>query len=386
MFNTKTILSQMQELIFRYDFKKIVNKYNGDVGIKRFTTKNLMSIMLYVQFGRKESLRDIITSLKSQKKLWYHLGIQSLSRNNLSHALSKRPYQIFEETYFHLLKEFSLKFNLEKRKFHFKNPVKIIDSTTISLCLSIFDWAKFRKKKGGMKLHIGLDFNLGLPEFIHFTEARCHDLKSILKMKITSGAIYVLDRAYLCFEYLEKINKHKAFFVLRTKVNTRYEILKKNKITNKNILGDYKVKLTNSKNINLTNEYRVVRFLDTESKKEYEFITNNFTLCANTIADIYKSRWDIELFFKWIKQNLRIKTFIGTSENAVKIQIYSALIALLLTKFLKFISKSNLRFIDIFRIIKANILFTCNLFDFLSGDIPIKKNTKICEVQYTFRF
>lgn len=368
MFNRKTILSQMQELIFGYEFEKTVLSHNGDKGMKVFSTKNLMSIMLYVQMGAKESLRDIVDSLNTKSNLWYHLGLRSISRNNLSHSLANRSFLIFQETYFKLLNQFQNQTKLLKNKrFKFKNPVKVLDSTTISLCLSLFDWAKFTKYKGGIKLHIGLDSSNQIPEFINISNAKEHDVKSAKNMPVSKGSILVFDKAYICFDLFKRINETEAFFVTRTKTNTLYKVVERLKKKHKNIIVDWKVKYNGTKKESYPDTLRVVKYYDEESKKTYEFLTNNFTLSAKTIADIYKSRWDVELFFKWIKQNLKIKTFIGTSENAVKIQIFTALIALLLVKYLQHLSKSNFSLLQIFRILKDNILHCYEIFNLLNN-------------------
>ena len=378
----------MQGIIFRYDFEKTVLCHKGDKGIKVFTTKNLMSIMLYIQMSSKESLRDVVDSLNTKVNLWYHLGIKSISRNNLSNSLANRSFLIFQETYFKLLNQFQDQTKLLKNKrFKFKNPVKVLDSTTISLCLSLFDWAKFRKYKGGIKLHVALDSSNQIPEFINISNANEHDVKTAKNMPVSKGSIIVFDKAYICFDLFKRINENKAYFVIRTKTNTQYKVIERLKKNHKNITADWKVKYIGMKKEDYPDILRVVKYYDEESKKTYEFMTNNFNLSAKTIADIYKSRWDVELFFKWIKQNLKIKTFIGTSENAVKIQIFTALIALLVIKFLQHLSKSNFSLLQIFRILKDNILHCSDIFSLLKNKYPPNYNKfKKIDSQQAFNF
>jgi len=371
MFKSKTVLSQMQSFISGYNFEKVVSEHKGDKGIKIFSTKNLLSVMLYVHMSSKQSLRDVVDSLESKSNLWYHLGLKSLSRNNLSHALKKRPYEIFEKTFYTLLSRLQNERGLTNdKRFKFKTPVRSIDSTTISLCLSLFDWATFRKKKGGIKLHVMFNNKEQIPELINFSNARKHDITAADSFPIAENSIYVFDKGYICFEFLEKINKNRAFFVTRTKINTQYKIIKRQQKTRKEIKADWIVAFSSYKSKDYTEQLRVVRYYDEETKKTHEFMTNNFTLAAKTIADIYKSRWDIELFFKWIKQNLKIKTFIGTSENAVKIQIWTAMIAYLLTEYIRFKSKTSFTILKTFRILSENALSHSEVFQLLMKKSP----------------
>lgn len=371
MFKTKTVLSQMQSFIWGYDFNKAVAEHDGDKGIKKFSTKNLLSVMLYVHLASKQSLRDIIDSLESKSNLWYHLGLKALSRNNLSHALMTRSHEIFEKTFYTLLSRLHNEKGLTRdKRFKFKMPVRSIDSTTISLCLSLFDWAKFRKKKGGIKLHVMFNNKEQIPELINFSNACKHDITAADSFPMAENSIYVFDKGYICFEFLEKINKNKAFFVTRTKTNTQYKIIARQQRTQKGIKADWTVAFNSYKSKEYPEQLRVVRYYDEETKKTYEFMTNNFTLSAKTIADIYKSRWDIELFFKWIKQNLKIKTFIGTSENAVKIQIWTAMIAYLLTEYIRFKSKTSFPILKTFRILSENVLSHAEVFQLLMKKSP----------------
>jgi IS4 transposase len=371
MFNSKTVLSQMQSLISGYEFKKVVSAYNGDKGIRMFSTNNLLSVMLYVHMATKQSLRDIIDSLESKMNLWYHLGLKSLSRNNLSHALKNRPYQIFEKTFYTLLSRLQNERGLTNdKRFKFRMPVRSIDSTIISLSLSLFDWAQFRKKKGGIKLHVMFNNKEQIPELINFSNAHKHDITAADSFPIAENSIYIFDKGYICFEFLEKINKNRAFFVTRTKTNTQYRILERQIKYQKNIKADWIVKFNSYKSKDYPDILRVVRYYDEETKKTYEFMTNNFTLSATTIADVYKSRWDIELFFKWIKQNLKIKTFIGTSENAVQIQIWTAMIAYMLTEYIRFKSKTFFPILKTFRILSENLLFHVDIYQLLMKKSP----------------
>jgi hypothetical protein len=357
MFNTKTVLSQLQSFIFGYDFKNIIDFHQGDKGVKTFKTRNLLSIMLYMHMTSKKSLRDIVDSLSSKRNLWYHLGLASVSRNNLSYALANRSCKIFEQSFYWLLQKLQHERGfVSDKRFKFKMPVKILDSTTISLCLSLFDWATFREAKGGIKLHVMFDAREQIPDFVVMSTAKQHDIQAARHMELSKNSIFVMDKGYICFDFLAKINKNSSFFVTRTKTNTQYKILERRKKTNRKIKADWIVKFSSYRKKDYPELLRVVRYRDDESGKTYEYMTNNFSLSAMTIADIYKSRWDIELFFKWIKQNLKIKTFIGTSENAVLIQVWTAMIAYLLTEYIRFKSKTGFSRLKTYRILCDNIL------------------------------
>lgn len=352
----KTILSQMQEIISRYNFEKVIFEHKADKSVKSFRSYNLLTVMLYAQMTGKMSLRDICYGLKSKVNYWYHLSIKSVSRNNLSHALKNRPSVAFENLFYQLLGKLQHERGIMKdKRFKFNNPLRSIDSTTISLCLSVFDWAKFRRAKGGIKLHVLFNNKEQLPEFIVMSEAKKHDINAAQQMPIQNGSVYVMDKAYLCYDFLQKVHKNKAFFVIRTKANTKYRIIERKEKTDKSIKADWIVKVTGAKAKDYPENLRVVRYYDSETKKTYEYYTNNFTLAAKTIANIYKSRWDIEIFFKFIKQNLKIKTFYGTSENAVMIQVWTALIAMLLVEYLRFKCKSEFSLQQAFRILKDNM-------------------------------
>jgi hypothetical protein len=388
MNRNRTVLAQMQQLISRFHFEKLVKENKSDKNVRTFTTWNLLQVMLYAQIGQKKSLRDICMSLQSNVSSWYHLGLESISRNNLSNSLMNRPAIVFEKTFNMLLAQLQeTKNGATDKRFKFKNPLYAIDSTTISLCLSLYDWASFRSTKAGIKIHTSYDVKKQMPEFMVVTDAKQSDHRGIQSIPFLKGAIYVLDRGYLCLKTLANINKNRAFFVTRTKSNTQYVVVEKNKILGNGILEDCLILFTGAKSSDYDEQLRLVRFVNSEDNKVYDYITNNFTLAASTIASIYKSRWDIELFFKWIKQNLKIKTFVGTSENAVLIQIWVAAIAYLLTEYLRFISKTGFSRMEIFRIIGVNIFSSRNIMELLENKVRhIKKKMKLSDVQLDLGF
>ena len=367
------VIVQMQSLISRYDFKNLTEEYRADKNVRSFSTWNLLQVMLVAHCTARKSLRDICASFKSHASRFYHLGFNGVSRNNLSHALSKRSAKVFERLFYILLEKVRKETDRRTdKRFRFRNKVVAIDSTTISLCLSLCSWASFRSQKGGIKIHTMYDVKMHIPEFMMISEARKHDHTAIIDMSFREGAIYVLDRGYLCLKTLQNINKSGAFFVTRTKSNTQYGVVRKNKVTGEGILRDDIISLIGAKCNEYQESLRLVRFENQVDGKIYEYITNNMDLAAASIAAIYKSRWDIELFFKWIKQNVKIKSFYGRSENAVLIQIWTAVIAFLLISYIKFLSKTKMSITDTFRILGTHMMSQRKIADLLD-DIQVRK-------------
>jgi hypothetical protein len=377
MIKTNTILAQMQSLFPRYEFEKMVHEHSGDKGIRHFTTWNLLQVMMVVHLTGQRSLRSLCDSLLSKTNYWYHLGLRSLSRNNLSHALMKRSSEIFEKAFYSFLVKIEAhRGRIHHRRFKFKNQLKTIDSTLISVCLSLFSWAEFRKAKGGVRLHVVYDNKNQIPEFLIITSGKKHDITAARRIPIAEKSIYVFDRGYFCYDFMRKINENRAFFVTRTKINTQYRKVRSNSKKDPCIKADWIVKVTGMKSKEYPDQLRVIKCYDSEQKRTFEFMTNNFTLSAKTIADIYKSRWAIELFFKWIKQNLKIKTFLGTSENAVRIQVWSALLLFLLIEYIRFLSKTKFQLLKVFRYLKDNAYQNYKLYELLADRILEKYNKK----------
>jgi hypothetical protein len=387
MNKTATVLSQFQSLFSRSKFEKLVIEYNADKNVRSFSTWNLFTVMLFAHVTTRKSFRDICATLKSKGKRWYHLGLEAVSRNNLSNSLAKRSAEIFEKAFFLLAEKVTTEKSGNCRKFRFMNPLYAIDSTTIGLCLSVFVWASFKSTKAGIKAHTMYDVKNGIPSFIYISNANMHDQKAMPVMPIKKGDIVALDRAYLCFKTLENINKNKAFFVTRTKSNTQYRVIKKLRTKSRGVKSDFVIEFTGAKAREYSDHLRLVVYVCPEDKKKYLFITNNFSLSAKTIADIYKSRWQIELFFKWIKQNVKIKAFFGTGENAVRIQIWTAAIAYLLSEYIRFLSKTVFSLTQVFRLIGSNLFERRCIVDLLTAKPPTVKKRNVClDAQLDFEF
>jgi hypothetical protein len=306
--------------------------------------------MLFAHISGADSLREISQGMASQSRNLNHWGIKSIpSPSALSYANAHRPYEVFKETFEYLVEKFqplSQKENKPKPN-GLKTKLFSVDSTTIDLCLSLFPWAKFRRAKGAVKLHTVLDHDSLMPKFVALSQGGMHDVKALKelilpKFKFPEGSIVTMDRGYIDYGLFGHLCRQKVSFVTRLKDNTAYQELGENSVSQSvGIIGDTKIELTGIKGAECPHTLRRVVVYDPETKKTLDLLTNNFKLAASTIGLIYKARWQIELFFKQLKQSLKIKTFVGTSENAVKVQIYSALCALVLLRHIKNYSDSK---------------------------------------------
>lgn len=373
MSHINTIYSQLLQLIPRHEFESLVKKHKGDHYVKYFTCWQQFISLLYAQIRKKDSLRDITTSLGAQYQKWYHIGLKDIRRSTLSDANNKRPYEVFESLFYKLLQR--CRSLTPRHKFRFKNPLYTIDATTISLCLSIFPWAKYRKTKGAMKLHFLYEHAGCLPSFVVLTDGRASDIRGVKDNEFISqllpDSIISIDRAYIDFKWLALLDSKGIFFVTRLKQNMQPIVYGQHKTPkNRNILGDKQfVPPSFFQSGGYCGTLRLVTYYDPESQKTLQFLTNNFSLSPITIAAIYKARWQIELFFKWIKQNLKIKSFLGTSKNAVLTQIWVAMCYFLLLSYIKYQTKFRYPLIELSRIIRETLLDRISLLDILSLNI-----------------
>ena len=321
----KYVFAQLISFLNEDKFRRIVNKFQGNRYIKHFTCWNQLLSLMFGQLSNRESLRDLIIALDAHHSKCYHLGIgRNVSRSSLARANQDRDYHIFEEYAYYLINEARQKRATEI--FKLGGNIYAFDSTTIDLCLAVFWWAKFRKKKGGIKVHTLYDVETQIPAFIHITEAAVHDSKAMKEIPYESGSYYIFDRAYNNFKMLYKVHQIDAFFVVRAKKNLQYKSIKWKRRLPKNVLSDVTIELIGFyPKQNYPEQFRLVRYWDEEQKREFVFLTNAMHISALQVAELYKNRWQVELFFKWLKQHLKIKKFWGTTENAVRVQIYSAI-------------------------------------------------------------
>ena len=374
MRQVNTILTELLRIFPRYEFEKLENRYNGNYYTKYFTGWQQLIVLLFSQIGGKDSLREIETSLNMHKARWYHIGLKDIKRSTLSDALSNRSYEIFEGLFYRLLDK--CKSVTPGHKFRFKNPLYSLDSTVIDLCLSIFPWAVFRKRKGAIKLHCLYNHSGSLPTFMVITDGKRHDIRVArdeekLDFALLPDSIISIDKAYIDYKWLYYINKKGVYFVTRVKNNMNYSVTGQHKsIKNNSVVRDDVIVLTGYyTKQKYPDRLRLVGYVDSESGKYYEFLTNNFILSGKTIADIYKSRWQIELFFKWIKQNLKIKSFLGTTPNAVMTQIWVAMCYYLLLTYIKYQTKFAHSITELNRMIKEVLMKRTMLIDILSLNI-----------------
>ena len=327
MHQDKFVFAQLVSFLNRNHFNYLVRKYEGDKYVKFFSCWNQLLTLMFGQLSNRESLRDLIVAINAHQKKSYHLGFgKHVTKSNLAKANQNRDYHIFEDFAYFLVNEARCKRAVDI--FKLGGNIYAFDSTTIDLCLDVFWWAKFRKYKGGIKIHTLYDIETQIPTFLHVTNAKVNDVNAMDVIPYEIGSYYVFDRGYNDFKRLYKIKTLDSFFVIRSKKNLQYKCIKWKRRLPKNILSDAEIELTRY----YPHQYypeslRLIRYWDNESNKEFTYLTNAKHLTAQQIANLYKNRWQVELFFKWLKQHLKIKKFWGTTENAVRIQIYAAISA-----------------------------------------------------------
>ena len=336
MTNSTTVLHQLLNLLPEQQFQTFVGQHEADKYVKRFTCFNQLTVLLYAQMTGKECLREIESDLRVLDSTWTELGLRSVARSTLARTNQQRPATIFESLFYVLWEQCQELSSNEN--FSFKNPLHAIDATSISVCLSLFDWAKFRTQKGAFRLHTDLDVRNQIPQLLDLTDGKTHEVTVLQDMDFSrypKGTIFVMDRGYTDYALLWKIKKAGHHFVIRRKKNAQTFVLKLHrKAKGTGVLKDECVAFALEKaQQDYPEDLRQVTFAD-EDGEIYEYLTDEFRLSAVNIAEIYKRRWDIETFFRWIKQNLKIKTFLGTSKNAVMTQIWVAMIYYLLLKWL----------------------------------------------------
>lgn len=362
----KYVFAQIVEFLNQDKFRRLVSKYQGDRYVKYYSTWNQLLTLIFGQLSRSASLRDCVLALQAHRSKLYHLGVgKTVTRSNLSKANEQRDFRIFEDFAYYMIAEARRKRvnDMGGTEAH----IYAFDSTTIALCLSIFDWAKFRKKKGGIKVHTLFDVIAGVPTFVHITEAKVHDMNAMDDIPYEVGSFYIFDRGYNDYSRLYTIHRIGATFILRAKNNVKYKRLSWMRRLQPNVLSDSKIKFTGPyKKDEYPEPLRLIKYWDEENKREFTFLTNNFELTALEIAELYRQRWQIELFFKWLKQHLKIKHFYGTSLNAVKIQVYVAIITFCLVAIVQHDMKLELSTYEVLHILSVSLTTKMHLVDLLN--------------------
>jgi hypothetical protein len=360
MAHYNTILNQLTAIFPRHDFEKLAKSHHIGQKFRSYSRWSQFLAMTIAQLAGLKSLRDIQDTLIAQGKRIYHLGMKKTSRATLARVNEKQPHELYKTLFYRMLhrcSEFA-----PKHRFKFKGKIFLLDATTIDLCLSVFPWAKFRQKKGAIKLHFGLDADGFLPAFVDMTDGKFHEVNWARQLQnIPAGSCLVFDKGFTDYSWYQDLCNRDIFFVTRLKKNATPTYLKKRRGRKPaNIKNDQTIKLNK-----MGTELRLVEYTDPETGKQYLFLTNAMHLKAQTIANLYKERWQIELFFKWIKQNLKIKTFYGTSANAVLTQIWIVLCVYLLLSFMKFRARLGISITRILRILRLNLFERRSLTDLL---------------------
>ena len=366
MAHCNTLMGQLLQLVPRHVFDHLVDTHAWQgPDPRKFTYWPHLVTMLFGQWSARKSLRDLVFSINRQARKLYHLGLSEVKRSTLADANQLRPAVIFEKTYYKLYERLSAELEPQAKK---APRSKIIDATTIDLCATVFPWAKFRTRKGAIKLHTVLTGLL--PQCVLVTDGKTHDRRAIQDLRFQPGDLLIFDRAYLDYAWLYQLHQGRAWFVTRLKNNSCFEIIEEQTAAGP-ILADQIICLGSPKGqASYPEPLRRVHYRDPETGKEYVFLTNRQDLSALEVAELYRRRWQIELFFKWIKQNLKIKAFYGTSKNAVLIQIWTALIAYLLLVWVKFKTKAGWGLLELSRLAQTMLLERMNLRDLLGLTPP----------------
>ena len=359
-----TILRQIVAFLPRHEFESLAKDYHVGQKFRSFNRWTQFMVMVIGQLSGRKSLRDLIMNVAAQTNKLYHLAIKPCSRATLARVNKKQPADLYEAVFQGLLQK--CRHFVPKHQFKFNGRLYLLDATVVDLCLSVFPWAKFRKAKGAIKLNVGLDGDGYLPEFVDLTEGRTHESNWARALKLPRNSMAVFDMGFTDYKWYQSLMEDGIYFVTRLKCNAKIKYLHKRR-------GRKAAGVTVDRAImlgNIPQPLRMVCYLDSETGKEYRFVTNADHLDAKTIADLYKERWQIELFFKWIKQNLKIKTFLGTSRNAVLTQIWIALCVYLLLAFLKFKAKLGISMQQMLRLLQLNLFERRNLIELFKPPAP----------------
>ncbi len=382
-----SLFGQIMQIMPRVTFGKLVHKCGAERYAKGFSSWDQFVAMMFCQLAQCKSLREISDGLAVTCGKMSHLGLRNApARSTLSYANANRPWELYQEVFFHLRELFRRESPGKKQKFRFKNKLLSLDSTTIDLCLSLFPWAEFRQTKGAVKLHLLLDHDGYLPEFAVITDGKATDVTTARQFKLPEGSIIAVDRGYYDFDLFAQWDSAGIFFVTRLKSNAVYDVVENRPPPQRsNVIADQLIRFTGPvTQLKYPGVLRRVVVWDNENKRRIELLTNHLRFGATTIGKIYRDRWEIELFFKVLKQHLKIKTFVGTSPNALKTQIWTALIAVLILKYLQFCSKCNLALCRLVALLRLNLFSYRNLWEWLND--PFETPPKVPNPQLRMAF
>ena len=354
MAHHNTILAQILKMIPRHDFDRLSTKYEHGSKLRKMNRWSQFVALCVGQLTGRVSLRDLTTTLGAQTRKLYHLGCRRVTRSTLARVNEEKTFVFYEALFDRLLQR--CQSVAPKHKFRFKNKLYSIDATVVDLCLNLFPWASFQQAKGAIKIHVGLDHDGYIPTFVATTPGNIHEIHPVKLFKLNKGSIVVFDRGYNDYSWYQQLTESGIYFVTRLKSNAVFKVIKENPLPQRTgLIKDQTIRLAGPKGKCCSKELRRVVYCDPETEKEYVYLTNIHHLSAKTIADIYKERWQIEIFFKWIKQNLKIKSFLGTSTNAVKTQIWVAMSVYLVLAYLKYLCKVGLSLQRLLRLLQLNL-------------------------------
>ena len=380
----KFVFAQIVEFLPRYEFEKCVKRYKGDFHTKSLNSYNHLLQLIFGQITSCSSLRDICLCLKAHQNNLYHLGIrQQVNQSSLSRANEKRDYRIFQDFGYHLIEQVRPLFAKERTPLiDLEETIFALDSTSISVSINLAAWASGKYSRGAVKMHTLLDLRGNIPTFIHISDGTWHDSNAMDYIQFESNAVYTMDKAYVDLTALNKMDSIGAYFVTRAKSVMRYRIIETMDTNEDGILADQLVMLTGHKSSRLyPKPLRIVQYRDAETNEELTFICNNMDISALDIANIYRNRWQIEVFFKWIKQNMTVKRMWGYSENAVRIHLWTAIISYLLMAKIKANLQTEYSITEVARILGVSALAKTPIRELLAKDQPIIENQNVKELK-----
>lgn len=380
----KFVFAQIVEFLPRYEFEKCVKRYKGDFHTKSLSSYNHLLQLIFGQITSCTSLRDICLCLKAHQNNLYHLGIrQQVNQSSLSRANEKRDYRIFQDFGYHLIEQVRPLFAKERTPLiDLEETIFALDSTSISVSINLAAWASGKYSRGAVKMHTLLDLRGNIPTFIHISDGTWHDSNAMDYIQFESNAVYTMDKAYVDLTALNRMDSIGAYFVTRAKSVMRYRIIETMDTNEDDILADQLVMLTGHKSSRLyPKPLRIVQYLDAETNEELTFISNNMDISALDIANIYRNRWQIEVFFKWIKQNMTVKRMWGYSENAVRIHLWTAIISYLLMAKIKANLQTEYSITEVARILGVSVLAKTPIRELLAKDQPIIENQNVKELK-----
>lgn len=370
MAHSNTVFSQLLRLVSRHEFERLANTHHVGQRLRKITRWDQLVSLIMAQFSGRQSLRDIEANMNAQRRSHYHLGCRRVAKSSLARVNEKQPYTLYEALFAKLVAR--CQGYSPKHTFRFKNPLISLDSSLIELSLKLFPWSDHNRSKGAMKLHVGLDHSGHFPAFATITDGRDHDVPVGRTFAFPKGSLLVIDKGYTDYGWYKDLTDRGIFFVTRQRTNAKYRVVERRRVSRvRSVSSDQGIELTGLqfKKADLP-RLRRIGYRDPETGKHYVFLTNHFGLSAQTVADVYKDRWQVELFFKAIKQNLKIHAFVGNSKNAVLTQIWVALCAYLILTYLKFLSKSGWSQQRILRVLATNLFSKLDLFTLIRPSPP----------------